>query len=140
MPQGIWIILTIIFIYMNRQPGTDNIRLARQRIFSVPAGILLGGIYSGSAVMLDYRLAYLMLLIGAVGFFMLYYRNDFFAFSLFFMFAFTVYADWMNGSLRGFNFGQLLLARTLATVIGVTVLLMFEKFTASISDRRILTA
>ena len=131
MPQGIWIVLTIIFIGMIRRRQDRSIKLAEQRIFSVPAGIILGGIYSSAAVALDYRLAYLLILIAAAGFFMLYYRHDFFAFSLFFMFAFTVYADWMSGSLHGFNFRQLLLARTLATVIGAALLLGIEKVTAA---------
>ena len=130
MPQGIWIVLTTIFIYIARQPGTPDNKLVRQRIFSVPAGILLGGIYSGSVVMLDYRLAYLAPLIGAVGFFMLYYRHDFFSFSLFFMIAFTICADWMTGSFREFNFLQLLFARTLATLIGAALLLFIEKSAA----------
>ena len=130
MPQGIWIVLTVIFIYMIRQPGESSQSLVRQRIFSVPAGILLGGIYSGSAVAMDYRLAYLMPLIGAAGFFMLYYRHNFFSFSLFFMFAFTIYADWMSGTFRTFNFAQFLLARTLATIIGAVILLTLEKISS----------
>ena len=134
MPQGIWIVLTVIFIYMIRQPGESNQSLIRQRIFSVPLGIMLGGIYSGSAVIMDYRLAYLMPLIGAAGFFMLYYRHDFFSFSLFFMFAFTIYADWMSGTFRAFNFAQLLIARTLATAIGAAILLFLEKLASISSD------
>lgn len=130
IPQGIWIVLTVIFIYMIRQPGESSQSLVRQRIFSVPAGILLGGIYSGSAVAMDYRLAYLMPLIGAGGFFMLYYRHNFFSFSLFFMFAFTIYADWMSGTFRAFNFAQFLLARTLATIIGAVILLTLEKISS----------
>ena len=135
MPQGIWIVLTVIFIYMIRQPGESNQSLIRQRIFSVPLGIMLGGIYSGSAVIMDYRLAYLMPLIGAVGFFMLYYRHDFFSFSLFFMFAFTVCADWMSGALRDFHFMQFLFARSLATAIGAALLLVIEKAAEKIPER-----
>lgn len=134
MPQGIWIVLTVIFIYMIRQPGESNQSLIRQRIFSVPLGIMLGGIYSGSAVIMDYRLAYLMPLIGAAGFFMLYYRHNFFSFSLFFMFAFTIYADWMSGTFSTFNFAQLLIARTLATAIGAAILLFLEKLASISSD------
>ena len=134
MPQGIWIVLTVIFIYMIRQPGESNRSLVRQRIFSVPLGILLGGIYSGSTVAVDYRLAYLMPLIGAVGFFTLYYRHNFFSFSLFFMFAFTIYADWMSGTYRAFNFAQFLFARTLATIIGAAILLFLEKLSSIGSD------
>ncbi len=133
MKQGIWIILTIIFICMIRQPGESNIKLVRQRIFSVPLGIMLGGIYSAAVVGLDHRLAYLVPLIAASGFFMLYYRHDFFTFSLFFMFAFTVYADWVNGTLREFNFRQLLAGRSLATVTGALLLLSIEKLSAEFS-------
>ena len=127
MPQGIWILLTIIFIYMSQKPGEQTNSLVRQRIFSVPAGILLGGLYSGTVVMFDYRLVYLTPFIGAIGFFMLYYKHDFFYFTLFFMFAFTVCADWMSGALREFNFMQFLFARSLATLIGAGVLLIIEK-------------
>ena len=134
--QGIWITLTIIFICMLKQPGESNIKLVRQRIFSVPLGIMLGGIYSAAAVTADYRLAYFMPVIAAVGFFMLYYRHDFFLFSLFFMFAFTIYADWMSGNIHGFNFQQLLLARTLATVMGGAILLIFEKLATGCSNKQ----
>ena len=130
IPQGIWIVLTIIFIYLARQPGKSITNLIRQRIFSVPLGILLGGIYSGTAVIFDYRLAYLAPLIGSTGFFMLYYRHDFFSFSMLFMIAFTVCADWMTGTFREFNFLQFLFARSLATVIGTAVLLFVEKTSA----------
>lgn len=136
LPQSIWIVLTVIFIYMIRQPHESSISLVRQRIASVPLGILLGGLYSGTAVMLDHRLAYFMPVIAAAGFFMLYYRHDFFAFSLFFMFAFTVYADWMSGISCSFDFRQLLLGRTLATAIGAAVLLTIEKITADFSGSR----
>ncbi len=129
MKQGIWIILTIIFINLSRKPGECSSELIRQRIFSVPLGIMLGGMYSATAVSLDYRLAYLMILPGALGFFMLYYRHDFFSFSLFFMCAFTVYADWTTGTFREFHFLQLLSARSLATVIGAALLLFIEKIT-----------
>lgn len=132
IPQGIWIILTVIFIYLAKTPDKQNITLARQRIISVPAGIILGGIYSGSAVIFDYRLAYLAPLIGAAGFFALFYYNDFFSFSLLFLFAFTVYADWSNGTFREFNFQQLLFARSLATVIGAWILLIIEKSSAGV--------
>ena len=127
MPQGSWIVLTIIFIFLARQPGESIISLIHQRIFSVPAGIILGGVFSGTLVMFDYRLAYLMPLIGALGFFSLYYKNDFFLFSLFFMFAFTIYSDWMSGTYREFNFWQFLFARSLATIIGTAILLLIEK-------------
>ena len=130
MKQGLWIVLTIIFIYMSKQANESSADLVRQRIFSVPAGILLGGVYSGTAVMFDYHWAYLSVLIGAVGFFMLYYRHDFFLFTLFFMTAFTICADWMTGTYREFNFLQLLFARSLATVIGAAVLLFIEKAAA----------
>jgi hypothetical protein len=85
--------------------------------------------------MLDYRLAYLTLLFGATGFFMLYYRHDFFWFSLFFMFAFTVCADWMSGALRDFHFMQFLFARSLATAIGAALLLIIEKAAGKIPGR-----
>ena len=134
--QGIWITLTVIFICMLRQPGESNIKLVRQRIFSVPLGIMLGGIYSAAAVTADYRFAYFMPLIAAAGFFMLYYRHDFFLFSLFFMFAFTIYADWMSGNLHEFNFQQLLIARSLATVTGGAILLIFEKLATGCSNKQ----
>ena len=127
MPQGIWIILTVIFICMAQQPGERSIELVQQRIFSVPAGIILGGIYSGSAVMFNYHMVYLAPLIGAVGFFSLYYRHNFGEFSLYFMFAFTICADWLGGYRHGFHFWQLLAARSLATLIGAAVLLSAEK-------------
>ncbi|MBO5721827.1 MAG: hypothetical protein J6S19_01815 [Lentisphaeria bacterium] len=135
IPQGIWIVLTVIFIYMVQQPEDDILFLAKQRIFSVPAGIMLGGLYSGAVVMFDYRLAYLAVLFGATGFFMLYYRHDFFYFSLFFMFAFTVGADWMSGALRDFHFMQFLFARSLATAIGTILLLVIEKTAANLPER-----
>ena len=65
---------------------------------------------------------------------MLYYRHDFFSFSLFFMFAFNIYADWMSGTFRAFNFAQLLIARTLATAIGAAILLFLEKLASINSD------
>ena len=135
MPQGIWIVLTVIFIYMVQSPAERTVFLVKQRIFSVPAGIMLGGLYSAAVVMLDYRLAYLTLLFGATGFFMLYYRHDFFWFSLFFMFAFTVCADWMSGALRDFHFMQFLFARSLATAIGAALLLVIEKAAEKIPER-----
>ena len=131
MPQGIWIVLTPIFIFLARRPGEFGGELVRQRIFSVPAGILLGGVYSGTVVVFDYRLAYLAPLICAMGFFMLYYRHDFFLFSLFFMIAFTVCADWMTGTLHGFNFLQFLFARTLATIIGAALFAGVEQSAAN---------
>lgn len=132
-PQGIWIVLTIIFICMIRQPADRDAYLVRQRIWAVPLGIILGGIYSAAVVGLDHRLAYFMPLLASAGFFMLYYRHDFFWFSLFFMFAFTVYADWASGTLRAFNFRQLLAGRSLATVMGSLLLLSIEKLSAKFS-------
>ena len=137
MPQGIWIVLTIIFVYMTQDANESTVPLVRQRIFAVPAGILLGGLYSAAIVMFDYQLAYLAPLIGTAGFFMLYYRHDFFSFTLFFMFAFTLCADWQSGAWREFHFMQFLFARTLATAIGATLLLIIEKtlsnFTKTVS-------
>ena len=131
VPQGIWIVLTAIFIYMVQKPEDRTINLVQQRIFSVPIGIFLGGLYSSAVVTFDYRFAYLAPLIGVVGFFMLYYKHDFFSFTLFFMFAFTVCADWLNGVGREINFLQLLFARSLATLIGTTVLLGIERVSAN---------
>ena len=136
MPQGIWIVLTIIFIYIARQPGQPSSELVRQRIFSVPLGILLGGIYSASAAALDYRLAYLAPLIGAAGFFALYSRHNFFMFSLLFMTSFTVCADWLAGTFREFNFWQFLFTHSLATFIGTAVLLFIEKSVAIQNQQR----
>ena len=135
IPQGIWIILTVIFLYLVQSPEKRSIDLACQRIIAVPAGIILGGIYSSSAVIFDYRLAYLAPLVGTAGFFILFYFNDFFSFSLLFLFAFTVYADWGNGTFREFNFQQLLFARSLATAIGAGTLLIIEKSSAGVPSK-----
>ena len=52
------------------------------------------------------------------------------------MVAFTRYADWMSGTVHQFNFRQLLLARTLATVMGGIILLIFEKLAAVFSGSK----
>ena len=127
MPQGIWIILTIIFIYIVQLSAAESCKLVRQRILTVPAGIILGGVYSGTLTAFDYRMAYLGPLIGAVGFFMLYYRHDFFRFTMLFMVAFTICADWLAGTAHEFNFLQLLAGRSLATVIGAAVFITVQK-------------
>ena len=125
MAQGPWIMLTILFICQFAYGSGDYIRTSRDRIIATPAGLLLGGIYMGCLTYFDYRFIYLLVPIGVLGFYLLYRKNSFFLFTVFFMMTFSIYADWSTGDSRRFHFVELLFWRSAATLIGTGILLLF---------------
>ena len=82
LAQGPWVMLTVIFIRMSETPGASTAKLALQRIFAVPLGIIAGGFLLETFCRVDERFTCLIPLIGASGFFMLYENGDFFLFTL----------------------------------------------------------
>lgn len=121
--QAVWIMLTILFIHMAENPRSSLPDLINRRIAATPIGILLGGLYLAAFGLLNYRASYIVPLTGTLGFFMLYLKNDYFLFTLLFMFTLTVFSDWMLGSYHRFHFTEILFVRSLATVIGGILLL-----------------
>ena len=128
LKQGPWVMLTILFICQAAQNGSSSESLVYQRIFSVPLGILLGGWYLSCFCYLDNRFVYLVPFIGAAGFWMLYQTGNFFFFTVFFMMAFTILADWQTGPAEYFYFKDLLFSRSFATLLGVLLVLFGEVF------------
>jgi Kef-type K+ transport system membrane component KefB len=121
--QAVWIMLTILFIHMAENPRAPLPDLVKRRIAATPIGILLGGAYLAAFGLVNYRASYIVPLTGTLGFFMLYLKNDYFLFTLLFMFTLTVFSDWMLGSYHRFHFTEILFIRSLATVIGGILLL-----------------
>lgn len=133
MKQGIWVMLTVLFISMSESQQTPGNKLAIQRIFAVPAGIISGGLLLDSFCRMDYRFVYIVPFLGAAGFFILYNYNDFFLFSVIFMVSLTVFADWTTGPYHRFHFWNALVSRSAAALLGAVIYLFFPN-TASRSN------
>ena len=118
LKQGVWIMLTILFIAMNEAAESSVKKFAYQRILAVPLGIIAGGFLLGTFCRIDYRFIWLVPFIGAAGFFMLYNYGNFFLFSIIFMIAMTLFADWAAGPYQRFNFWESFFSRSAATVYG----------------------
>lgn len=121
--QSAWIMLTILFIHMAETPSLKIPELVKQRIAATIPGILLGGIYLAGFGNSNYRAIYIVPVTGTLSFFMLYLKNDYFIFTLLFMFTLTVFTDWMLGTCHRFHFNDILFVRSLATITGGVLLL-----------------
>ena len=121
--QFYWIILTILFIHLSATPANPLPRLVKSRIAATPLGIFLGGLYLACFNTTGDRMIYIIPITGTLGFFMLYLRNDYFLFTLLFMFSLTLFTDWMLGTYHRYHFAEVLIIRTLATVTGGILLL-----------------
>lgn len=132
LAQGPWIMLTVIFIRMSETPGEATTKLAFQRIFAVPLGIITGGFLLDTFCRVDERFIYLIPLIGASGFFMLYKNGDFFLFSYIFMITLTMFSNWMAGPYQRFDFWEIFFSRTVATLLGASLELLFPPFRQNI--------
>ncbi len=126
LPQAPWVMLSVIFIYMAVTDKPNHAFFAMRRVYGVPFGLFLGGMFMSNLVFFDYRFVYLTPFIGALGFFVLYYFGSYFFFTVLFMVAFSIYVDWATGDMQAFHIRQLILARSLATVIGGGLVLLFE--------------
>ena len=127
MAQGPWIMLTILFICQFAYGSGNFTDASLVRIAAVPIGLLLGGIYMGCFTYFNYRCIWLLILFGALGFYQLYLTGSYFLFTVWFMMAFSIYADWSTGDCRRFHFAELLFWRSAATVIGAGMLMFFRK-------------
>ena len=76
----------------------------------------------------DYRFVYLLIPLGVLAFHQFYRTGSFFLFTVWFMAAFSIYADWATGDCRRFHFAELLFWRTAATLIGAGLLVGFRGF------------
>ena len=121
--QSAWIMLTILFIHMAETPRLKIPVLVKQRIAATIPGILLGGIYLAGFGNSDYRAIYIVPVTGTLSFFMLYLKNDYFIFTLLFMFTLTVFTDWTLGTCHRFHFNDILFVRSLAAITGGVLLL-----------------
>ena len=126
LSQGAWIMLTILFINMNKTPRDSGTKLALQRIFSVPLGIILGGLLLSTFYRIDQRFIWLLPFIGATAFYVLYSRGDFFIFSMIFMMTVTLFTDLMSGTYQRFDFWESFFSRSVATLIGALIELCFS--------------
>ena len=126
--QSVWIMLTILFIHMAENPLTDTEQLTRERLAATPAGILLGGIYLAAFCSTNYRMIYIVPFAGTLGFFVLYLKNNYFLFTLLFMFTLTLFTDWMLGTGSRFHFTEIMFVRSIASVIGGLLLLCGKNF------------
>ena len=118
LKQGAWIMLTVLFIRMSETPGASGEKLAFQRIFAIPLGIMIGGFLLGTFYRIDYRFIWLLPFVGATGFFILYNYGNFFIFSIFFIMTLTFFSDWLAGSSHPFHFWDNLFFRGIATFLG----------------------
>ena len=127
LKQGIWVILTIFFIRLAIDEIHTVEKLSARRILSVPLGLWFGIIFLSSLTYLNYRFFYLVPFLGTFGFFALYYWGSFFFFSLFFMFTFMIYTDYSVGVYNEFHPWQFLLGRSLATLYGALIIIVFNR-------------
>ena len=127
LTQGPWIILTVFFIRMSETPELPGRKLAWQRIFAAPAGIIAGGFLLGTFFRIDARLVYLLPFIGAASFFVFYNYGNFFLFSIIFMITLTLFADWMSGTYGRFYFWDNFLSRTVSTLLGAFLELFLRR-------------
>ena len=124
--QMAWIMLTILFIHLAESPQTPPADLAGKRVIATLPGIILGGMYLSAFCSVNYRMIYIVPFSGVLSFFVLYLKNDYFLFTLLFMFSVTLFADWLPGNGRGFVFTEMMFVRSLAAVIGAVLLLCGE--------------
>ena len=115
---GAWVMMTILFINMSKPPDSSAVKLAYQRIFAVPAGIIICGFFLSAFCRIDSRLVWLLPFIGASGFFVLYNYGNFFLFSIIFMVTLTFLADWMAGPYNQLHLWDIFFSRSIATLIG----------------------
>lgn len=127
-PQGLWIVFCMAMVYYGCSSGGDVVAMAKQRIFSTPLGLIFCYLYLGCLAFFDYRMTYLIPLIGGFGFFLLYYIHSYFAFTVVFLMTFSIYADIATGDGRVMHFMQLFLSRSLASVIGIFLLILYERY------------
>ena len=45
-----------------------------------------------------------------------------------FMVAFSIYADWATGDMHQFHIREMILSRSLATTIGIVLVLLFQTY------------
>ncbi len=125
LQQGVWIMMTILFVNLSKPPDSTGAKLAYQRIFAVPAGIILGGFLLSAFFRIDSRLVWLLPFIGASGFFILYNYGNFFLFSVVFMVTMTFFADLMSGPYQEFHLWNSFFSRSLSTFAGAICVLLF---------------
>lgn len=121
--QFVWIMLTILFVHMAQTTTVDLSKLAEERISATLLGILLGGIYLAGFCSINYRFIYIVPFTGTLGFFLLYLKNDYFLFTLLFMFSITLFSDWILGTANRFNFTEVMFIRSISTATGGVILL-----------------
>lgn len=126
LAQGAWIMLTVLFICQFCCTGGRYAEASLDRILAAPLGLLLGGLYLGCLVFFDYRFIYLLFPFGAFSFYLLRRNGDFGGFTVLFMMAFSIYADWSTGDIHRFHFADMLFQRTVATLIGSVLMMAYS--------------
>jgi len=126
MAQGAWIMLTILFICQFCCNSGNYAEASLERIIAVPLGLLLGGLFLGCLVFFDYRFIYLLFPFGAFSFYLLRRNGDFRGFTMLFMMAFSIYADWSTGDIHRFHFAEMVFQRTIATLIGSVFMMAYN--------------
>ena len=126
--QAVWIMLTTIFILMSESSQLPAAKIVPERIVATPLGILFAGIYLATLCNIDYRWCYIVPFTGTLGFFILYLKKDYSLFTFLFMFTVSVFNDWMLGTGKSFHFAEIMFVRSLATVIGGTLVLCGKFF------------
>ncbi len=127
-PQGLWIVFCMAMIYCGINAGRDAFEVAKARIFSTPLGLIFCYLYLACFAYFDYRMTYLIPLIGGFGFFLLFYIRSYFAFTVVFLMTFSIYVDIATGDGKAVHFMQLLCSRTLASIIGIFLLMLYERY------------
>ena len=127
MGQGAWIMLTILFISQFSCLSGRYAEASLERIIATPLGLMLGGLYLMTLAFFDYRLICLLFPFGAFSFYLLNRNGDFFWFTVFFMMAFSIYADWSTGDIRRFHFAEMLVQRSVATLIGSVFIIIYDQ-------------
>ncbi len=124
--QGPWIMLTILFVCQFSCISGRYADASLDRVIATPLGLLLGGLFLGCLAFPDYRFIYLLFPFGAFSFYRLNRKGDFFGFTVFFMMAFSIYADWSTGDIHRFHFADLLAERSAATLIGAVLMILYD--------------
>lgn len=125
MPEGIWIPLTVMFLYLRGTRG-DMGGVILARIYGTFCGLLAGWLFLVLFAWFDFRTTYLLILLMGVGYFIQYYTGNYFVYTIFFMMGFCLYADILTPVNGALHFRELLCSRTLATAIGAFLTLIFE--------------
>lgn len=105
MPNGVWIPLTVAFLYFRGGNG-DFMPTLNARIIGTAAGLFLGWLFLGAFVWMNERAAYALVIMIGYAFFLQFRTKSYFLYTIFFMMTFCMYSDIMEPVGTPLNFPQ----------------------------------